>query len=122
MKSVLYGMIISCPITAIIIYFALSGRQEVLIQQKTHEVQQQIRSEEFQRNFSKAWTEFDRLNQHDKAALSVDDAERDERIKKLKKLRSQLEASDSHSMDSLEADLAEMRKALKEAEQRNNTK
>ncbi|EGR0683030.1 hypothetical protein ACLIM2_002975 [Vibrio cholerae] len=122
MKSVLYGIIISCPITAIIIYFALSGRQEVLIQQKTHEVQQQIRSEEFQRNFSKAWTEFDPLNQHDKTTISVDDAERDERIKKLKKLRSQLEASDSQSMDSLEADLAEMRKALKEAEQRNNTK
>lgn len=122
MKSVLYGIIISCPITAIIIYFALSGRQEVLIQQKTHEVQQQIRSEEFQRNFSKAWTEFDPLNQHDKATISVDDAERDERIKKLKKLRSQLEASDSQSMDSLEADLAEMRKALKEAEQRDNTK
>ncbi|EGR4373099.1 hypothetical protein DDM70_12020 [Vibrio cholerae] len=122
MKSVLYGIIISCPITAIIIYFALSGRQEVLIQQKTHEVQQQIRSEEFQRNFSKAWTEFDPLNQHDKTTNSVDDAERDERIKKLKKLRSQLEASDSQSMDSLETDLAEMRKALKEAEQRNNTK
>lgn len=122
MKSVLYGIIISCPITAIIIYFALSGRQEVLIQQKTHEVQQQIRSEEFQRNFSKAWTEFDPLNQHDKTTISVDDAERDERIKKLKKLRSQLEASDSQSMDSLEADLAEMRQALKEAEQRNNTK
>lgn len=122
MKSVLYGIIISCPITAIIIYFALSGRQEVLIQQKTHEVQQQIRSEEFQRNFSKAWTEFDPLNQHDKTTISVDDAERDERIKKLKKLRSQLEASDSQSMDSLEADLAEMRKALKEAEQRSNTK
>lgn len=122
MKSVLYGIIISCPITAIIIYFTLSGRQEVLIQQKTHEVQQQIRSEEFQRNFSKAWTELDPLNQHDKTTISVDDAERDERIKKLKKLRSQLEASDSQSMDSLEADLAEMRKALKEAEQRNNTK
>ncbi|GHY14940.1 hypothetical protein VCSRO163_2832 [Vibrio cholerae] len=122
MKSVLYGIIISCPITAIIIYFALSGRQEVLIQQKTHEVQQQIRSEEFQRNFSKAWTEFDPLNQHDKTTISVDDAERDERIKKLKKLRSQLEASDSQSMDSLEADLAEMRKALKEAGQRDNTK
>ncbi|HDG1607057.1 hypothetical protein V5H10_13455 [Vibrio cholerae] len=118
MKSVLYGIIISCPITAIIIYFALSGRQEVLIQQKIHEVQQQIRSEEFQRNFSKAWTEFDSLNQHDKTTISVDDAERDERIKKLKKLRSQLEASSGESMDNFEADLVEMRKALKEAEQK----
>ena len=122
MKSVLYGIIISCPITAIIIYFALSGRQEVLIQQKTHEVQQQIRSEEFQRNFSKAWAEFDPLNQHNKATTSVDDAERDERIKKLKKLRSQLEAANNESMDDLKGDLAEMRKALKEAEQRDNTK
>ena len=47
MKSVLYGIIIACPITAIVIYFALTGRQEVLIQQKTHEVQQQRVPEAF---------------------------------------------------------------------------
>lgn len=116
MKSVLYGIIIASPITAIIIYFTLSGRQEVLIQQKTHEVQQQIRSEEFQRNFSKAWTEFDRLNEHDKATFSADDVERDERIKQLKKLRSQLEAANGESMNDLKGDLAEMRNALKEVD------
>ena len=115
MKSVLYGIIIACPITAIVIYFALTGRQEVLIQQKTHEVQQQIRSEEFHRDFSKAWSEFDLPNQHDKA-LSLENAERNERIKQLKKLRSQLEAANGESMDDLKGDLAEMRKALKEAD------
>ncbi|MDM3561579.1 hypothetical protein O9363_15715 [Proteus vulgaris] len=116
MKSVLYGIIITCPITAIVIYFALTGRQEVLIQQKTHEVQQQIRSEEFHRDFSKAWSEFDLPNQHDKALLSLENAERNERIKQLKKLRSQLEAANGESMDDLKGDLAEMRKALKEAD------
>lgn len=118
MKSVLYGIIIACPITAIVIYFALTGRQEVLIQQKTHEVQQQIRSEEFHRDFSKAWAEFELPNQHDKALLSSENAERNERIKQLKKLRSQLETANGESMDDLKGELAEMRKALKEAEQK----
>ena len=48
---------------------------------------------------------------------SSEDAERNERIMQLKKLRSQLEAANGESMDDLKGDLAEMRKALKEAEQ-----
>ena len=117
MKSVLYGIIIACPITAIVIYFALTGRQEVLIQQKTHEVQQQIRSEEFHRDFSKAWSEFDLPNQHDKALLSSENAERNERIQQLIKQRAQLDAANGEPMEDLNGDLAAVRKALKEAEQ-----
>ncbi|ANZ08770.1 hypothetical protein BS055_RS12720 [Vibrio parahaemolyticus] len=114
MKSVIYGIIIACPLTALVIYFALSGRQEVLIQQKKHEVQQQLRSEEFQRNFSRAWSEFDQPSQHEMALLSSEAAEREARIEKLKQLRSNIEAFDNESFGNLQDDLREMKKALQE--------
>lgn len=116
MKSVIYGILIACPITALVIFFALSGRQDVIIQQKNHEIQQQIRSEEFHRDFSKAWNEFDSNNTQLQVNSEPENTERAARIKQLKQLRSQLEAEENQSMENLGTDLTEMRKALKEAD------
>jgi hypothetical protein len=95
MKSILYGIAISVPMTAVIIYFALSGRQDVVLQQKSHEVQQQIQSEEFRRDFSEAWHEFDSPASIEEKGVKEEvfqarQAEREARIARLKKQQESL--------------------------------
>lgn len=121
MKSILYGIAISVPMTAVIIYFALAGRQDVVLQQKSHEVQQQIQSEEFRRDFSEAWHEFD--NPASVAEKGVKEevfqarqAEREARIARLKKQQESLSGDMDAMFDQLDQDMDDMRAALREAE------
>lgn len=121
MKSLLYGIVISAPATAFIIFFALQGRQDVVIQQKAHEVQQQIQSEEFRRDFSEAWHEFDSPASLEEKKLKEEvfearKAEREDRIARLKKQRESLSGDMDAMFEQLDHDMDDMRSALREAE------
>lgn len=121
MKSILYGLAISMPLTAVIVYFALSGRQDVVLQQKSHEVQQQIQSEEFRRDFSEAWHEFDtpgsiKEKEVKEEVFQARQAERDARIARLKKQQESLSGDMDAMFDQLDQDMDDMRTALREAE------
>lgn len=121
MKSILYGIAISVPMTAVIIYFALAGRQDVVLQQKSHEVQQQIQSEEFRRDFSEAWHEFDAPASAEEKEIKeevfqVRQAEREARIARLKKQQESLSGDMDAMFDQLDQDMDDMRAALREAE------
>ena len=121
MKSILYGIAISMPLTAIIVYFALSGRQEVVVQQKAHEVQQQIQSEEFRRDFAQAWHDFDNPQTAEEQAaqektFAARQAERQARISRLEQQREALSGDMDLMFEQLDSDMEDMRAALREAE------
>ncbi|EEW2237435.1 hypothetical protein D9H04_07945 [Escherichia coli] len=121
MKSLLYGIAISVPLTALIVLFVLTGRKEVITQQKAHEIQQQIQSEEFRRDFSRAWHDFDQpISPEERNAQDSEfqqrQAEHEERIVQLKKQRGLLSQDTEAMFDQLDQDLEEMRAALRDAE------
>lgn len=121
MKSILYGIAVSVPLTAVIVYFALSGRQDVVLQQKSHEIQQQIQSEEFRRDFSDSWHEFDNPAPFENKKLKEEvfearKAEREDRITRLKEQRDALSGDMDTMFDQLDKDTDDMRSALREAE------
>lgn len=121
MKSILYGIAISMPLTAIIVYFALSGRQEVAVQQKAHEVQQKIQSEEFRRDFAQAWHDFDNPPTAEEQAakekaFAARQAEREARISRLEKQREALSGDMDLMFEQLDSDMEDMRAALRESE------
>ena len=121
MKSILYGIAISMPLTAIILYFALSGRQEVVVQQKAHEVQQQIQSEEFRRDFAQAWHDLDNPPTAEEQAaqektFAARQAERQARISRLEQQREALSGDMDLMFEQLDSDMEDMRAALREAE------
>lgn len=122
MKSFLYGLAISVPMTAAIVFFALQGRQDVVIQQKAHEVQQQIQSEELRRDFAEAWYDFDNppSSSEERAEkegrFEARQEERDSRIAQLKRQRELLSQDLDASFEQMDQDLDDMRAALRESQ------
>jgi len=121
MKQLMYGALIATPITALVRFFALEGRKDVVLQQKSHEVQQQIQSEEFRRDFAQAWHDFDNPPTAEEQAakektFAARQAEREGRISRLEQQREALSGDMDLMFEQLDSDIEDMRAALREAE------
>src|SRR5690606_21268845 len=102
---------------------ALSGRQDIVIQQKSHEVQQQIQSEEFRRDFAKAWHEFEnkpsgKQDRSDEEYFQKKQAEREAKIVQLHKENDALSQDMEVMFIQMKKDIHDMRETLKEIEGR----
>ncbi|MFS6536934.1 hypothetical protein V6D52_06455 [Idiomarina loihiensis] len=121
MKQLMYGALIATPITALVMFFAFEGRKDVVLQQKAHEVQQQIQSEEFRRDFAQAWHDFDNPPTAEEQAaqektFATRQAEREARISRLEQQRESLSGDMDLMFKQLDSDMEDMRAALREAE------
>lgn len=110
MKNFLLGIFVTVPLTALVLYFALSGRQEVLIQQHRHEIQHELDKEIFDRDFQAAWERFDATPS--RQAQSAEAQARDARIAELRKRREHFDREFDQAWKRLDTELSDMREAM----------
>ena len=106
------AILAATPLAAIILYFTLSGQQQVRTDQQKMEVTKEIATERFD-------LEFDALNQ-ELSGTPMTEKEKAERLEKIDELETKKEKWDQKfdaEFEKTEADLKELRKALAEDEE-----
>jgi len=104
MKDLFTGILIAAPTTAIILLFALSGKNEVLTAQERHYIDQNLSANLFDQQFEAAWG----------SSKSHSNAEnRAERIKKLEERKKHFDEMFDQQFATSQSDIHELRAAIK---------
>ena len=100
------------PMAAIILYFALSGQQQVRTDQQRHEVRQEIEAEKFD-------LEFDQMNRdiNGEPMTAEEVAQRKEKIAKLKEEADQWDKRFDAEFQQMDEEMADLKKAIEEGKQ-----
>lgn len=109
MGGILKVIAFAAPVAAIVLYFALLGTQETRETQQKQQIKMEIRETEFDREWSRAAADVD--------GREVDPASEAAFDEKIKKLEGELASSEDQAARQMDADLAELRRALNNAEQ-----
>jgi hypothetical protein len=105
MKDLFTGVLIAAPTTALILIFALSGKNEVMTSQERHHVNQQLAAELFDQQFDAAWTG---------SKLSPDHENRTKRIEKLENRKKQFDEIFDHQFASSREDIQQLRVVIQQ--------
>jgi len=109
MKELFTGILIAAPTTAVILLFALSGKNEVMTSQERHHVDQQLAAELFDGQFDAAWAG---------SKLSPDQENRSRRIQKLEKRKNEFDEMFNQQFAKSQSDVLELRAAIQNHEQK----
>ena len=55
MKNLFHGLLIVTPLAAIILFFSLSGKEEIKQEQRVHQATQKLDQQKFDNDFADAW-------------------------------------------------------------------
>lgn len=103
MKGFFVTLIIGTPVVAVLLFFALQGKEEVKQEQAVERIEQKIEAAKFDRDFANAWNDTGRMAAPSADDLAVLEAERARLLGKQHKLA--VEA---------ESDVVDLRAALKQ--------
>lgn len=100
------------PLAVIILYFALSGQQQVRTDQQRHEVRQELEAEKFD-------LEFDLMNRgiNGEPMTTEEVAQRKEKIAKLKEKADQWDKRFDSEFQQMDEEMADLKKAIEEGKQ-----
>lgn len=103
MKPFFTTLVLTSPVLAIVLYFALQGRDEIKTDQRTAAIERKIDAAKFDRDFSAAWAGEKKLSTPSGDEIVALEKERDA-------LKAQATAGDTE----LKHDLADLKAALEE--------
>ena len=103
MKGLFVAGLVGAPLVAIILFFALQGKEEIRQEQSVDKIEQKIESVKFDQEFAKAWNSSGEMKAPSDKELDALEAERD-----------RLVAKKDRTDKSSDADMADLREALKE--------
>ncbi|WP_024299766.1 hypothetical protein [Methylomicrobium lacus] len=103
MKDLFTGVLITAPTTAIILLFALSGKNEVLTAQERHYIDQHLAADLFDQEFEAAWGSL---------KLASNAENRAERIKKLEERKKHFDEMFDQQFATSQTDVLELRAAI----------
>ena len=103
MKGFFVTLVLSAPIVAVLLFFALQGKEEVRQEQAVERTEQKIEAAKFDQDFAKAWNGTGQLA-----------APTDDELAKLEAERDKLTGKRDRITVESEADFADLREALKQ--------
>ncbi|WP_020405260.1 hypothetical protein [Hahella ganghwensis] len=111
-KGVFAAIFAAIPLTGLILYFALTGQQQVRTDQQRHEVRQEIEAEKFD-------LEFDQMSRdiNGEPMTPEEIAKRKEKIAKLKEKADQWDKRFDAEFQQMDEEMADLKKAIEEGKQ-----
>lgn len=92
MKEIFKGALVTAPILVIILFFALSGKEEIKQEQRVHEAVEDLKSQSFDNDFDDAWRGRPRAGSKEMQERNNRIAELKENVKTQKSVRDGLDA------------------------------
>jgi septal ring factor EnvC (AmiA/AmiB activator) len=100
-KSIFHGLLIATPLAALVLFFSLTGKEEVKQEQRLQQASQKLEEQKFDNDFADAW------NQQPPGAI-------EKRAGKVKELEAEV-AKATAKRDSLDKEFDDMHADMKHA-------
>lgn len=108
MKGFFAGIVLTAPITALLLYVSMAGRQETVSRIERQEVRQQLQAEEFDAEFDRAWRDLRKIPPEARSKAE----ERRQRIASLRERQEQFDAEFDRQYTQTGADTRDLREVL----------